>query len=417
VPAPCPLVLDDPARIGLLGAELVANRLRARPGLRLLLPTGRTPEGMYAALRAHAADGSLPTEQASVFQLDEYVGLGHDDSRSFAATLGHELRGMRFGGMHLLDGAAADPAAEAARHQRLLDLAPIDLAVLGLGRDGHVAFDEPGTLPEEDARVVGLNPITVADAAAAFGGESDVPSAAITVGLRTLHEARAIVLLVTGAAKAEALRALLEDPISTRRPASLLRDHPRLTIVADGAAAELLTERRGSRSDRALVVLGHREPGRDSEHLASEASFARLHHAAGIAHREPVRLAVMTGWTTTGGLSEAEQMLTAWNEPDTPALLEVAGRNTAENASCTLPLLLATGAIRHVTVVTSAWHLRARYFFAPYRGYGLRVDADPARRHGPWARMLAHELHELPGMVRERRAAMAAVRVPRAEVP
>jgi glucosamine-6-phosphate deaminase len=413
VPAPCPLVLDDPARVGLIGAELVANRLRARRGLRLLLPTGRTPEGMYAALRTHADEHGLPTEHASVFQLDEYAGLGPHDPRSFAATLSGELDGMRFASLHLLDGAAADPVAEARRHQALLDAAPIDLAVLGLGRDGHVAFDEPGTLPEEDARVVALDPTTIADAAGAFGGEAHVPRQAMTVGLRTLHEARAILLLVTGEAKAEALRALIEDPISTRRPASLLREHPRLTIIADRAAAALLAERRGARSGRALVVLGHREPNGGSEHLASEASFARLHHAAHIAHREPVRLAVMTGWTTTGGLSEAEQMLTAWNEPDTPALLEVAGRNTAENASCTLPLLLASGVIEHVTVVTSAWHLRAHYFFAAYRRYGLRIDADPARHHGPWLRMLAHEARELPAMARERRAALAAMRLPR----
>jgi glucosamine-6-phosphate deaminase len=406
-------VLDDPARVGLLGAELVANRLRARPGLRLILPTGRTPEGMYAALRAHAADRSLPTGHASVFQLDEYVGLGPGDERSFAATLQRELGGIGFAAMHLLDGGAVDPAAEARRHQQLLDAAPIDLAVLGLGRDGHVAFDEPGTLPEDDARLVALEPDTIVDAAGAFGGEDRVPLSAITVGLRTLREARAILLLVTGEAKAPALRALLEEPVSTRLPASLLRDHPRLTIVADRAAAGLLAQRRGAGSDRALVVLGHREPDGGSEHLASEASFARLHHAARIAHREPVRFAVMTGWTTTGGLSEAEQMLTAWNEPDTPALLEVAGRNTAENASRTLPLLLASGVIRRVTVVTSAWHVRAPYFFAAYRRYGLGVDMAPARHHGPWLRMLAHEAHELPAMARERRAALAAVRLPR----
>jgi glucosamine-6-phosphate deaminase len=413
VPPPCPLVLDDPHRVGLLGAELVANRLRARPGLRLLLPTGRTPGGMYAALRARAAANDLPVGEASVFQLDEYVGLGPGDARSFAATLRRDLDGLRFAALHLLDGTAADPLAEARRHQAQLDAAPIDLAVLGIGRDGHVAFDEPGTLPEEDARVVGLSQTTIADAAAAFGGEDQVPRKAITVGLRTLRETRAILLLVSGEAKARALRAMLEEPVSTRRPASLLRDHPRLTIIADRAAAALLAQGRGADSDRALVVLGHREPDSGSEHLASEASFARLHHAARIAHREPVRTVVMTGWTTTGGLSEAEQMLTAWNEPGTPALLEVAGRNTAENASRTLPLLLASGVIRRATVVTSAWHVRAPYFFAACRRYGLQVDADPARHHGPWLRMLAHEAHELPSMPRERREAMAAVRVPR----
>lgn len=398
-------MLDDPARVGLLGAELVANRLRARPGLRLLLPTGRTPEGMYSDLRAHASDHSLPTEHAAVFQLDEYVGLGPRDPRSFAATLRRELGEMRFGAMHMLDGAAADPAAEARRHQALLDEAPIDLAVLGLGRDGHVAFDEPGALPEEDARVVGLDPATIADAAAAFGGETEVPRQAITVGLRTLREARALLLLVTGETKAPALRALLEDPVSTRRPASLLRDHPRLTIIADRAAAALLAERRGAQSDRALVVLGHREPDGGSEHLASEASFARLHHAAHIAHSEPVRLAVMTGWTTTGGLSEAEQMKGSWDESLAPALLEVAGRNTSENASRSLPIVLALGDVRHVVVVSSAWHIRVRYFFAPYRRHGLRVAYRASFMHGSWPRMLANELRSVPRMRAQRAAA------------
>ena len=412
MPAPCPLILDDPARVGLLGAELVANRLRARPGLRLLLPTGRTPGGMYGALRAHAADHSLPTEQASVFQLDEYAGLGPDDPRSFAATLRDGLRGLRFASMALIDGAATDLDAAAARHQQLLDAAPIDLAVLGLGRDGHVAFDEPGTQPQDGMRQVALAPMTIADAAAGFGGAAHVPRRAVTVGPRTLLSARAVVLLVTGEAKAPALRAMLEDPISTQRPASLLRDHPRLTIVCDRAAASLLTQHPGARSDRALVVLGHRAADGGSEHLVSEASFARLHHAAGIARRAPVRVAVLTGWTTTGGLSEAEQMLTAWSEPGTPAILEVAGRSTAENASRTMPLILAAGSIRRVTVVTSAWHIRAPYFFAPYRRFGLRVDNDPAGRHWRWPRMLVHEFHEVPTMARERRAAMAAVRLP-----
>src|SRR5689334_25384742 len=100
-------------------------------------------------------------------------------------------------------------------------------------------------------------------------------------------------------------------------------------------------------------------------------------------------------------------MLTAWDEPDKPAMLEVTGRNTAENASRTLPLLLASGVIRQVTVVTSAWHVRAPYFFAAYRRYGLGVDMAPARHHGPWLRMLAHEAHELPAMARERRDALA----------
>jgi glucosamine-6-phosphate deaminase len=168
--------------VTLLAGEIVANRLRARPRLRLNLPTGHTPLGMYAALRAHATDGSLPTAQAELFQLDEYRGLAPDDPRSYGAYLRRELAGIEFAAVHGIDGAAADAAAECARHQALLDEAPLDLVVLGLGRDGHVAFDEPGAPPGAGMRVVALHATTRADAAADFGGVEAVPTEAFTVG-------------------------------------------------------------------------------------------------------------------------------------------------------------------------------------------------------------------------------------------
>src|SRR5262249_17285945 len=102
----------------------------------MILPTGLTPLGMYAALRGHPADGSLPSARATLFQLDEYLGLGGDDERSYQAYLRRELAGIALGAVHNIDGAVTDPDAECARHQALLDEAPLDLAVLGLGRDG-----------------------------------------------------------------------------------------------------------------------------------------------------------------------------------------------------------------------------------------------------------------------------------------
>lgn len=411
-PGVAPLVLDNPDRVALLGAELVANRLRARPGLRIALPTGRTPIGMYAALRAHAAAGRLPASQAVAFQLDEYAGLGPGDPQSFAATLRREAGPLGFGTLHELDGAAPDLTAECERHQRLLDQAPLDLAVLGLGRDGHVAFDEPGTPADARMRRVRLTEQTRQDAADAFGSEDHVPGDAITIGLRTLLQARALVLLVTGEAKAAALRTALEGPVTPAVPASLLRGHPRLTVVCDRAAAAQLRPDPGWSSDRALVVLGHRRPGISTEHVISDESLARVRRAAALAGRDPVRAAVFTGWTTTGGLSEAEQMLTWWNEPGTPGVLEVAGRRTAENASCSLPLLLAMGVIRRVTVVTSAWHVRSRWFFAPYRRYGLEVDYAPVFHRGPWGALLRNEIRQAPAAPRERRDAFADVALP-----
>ena len=409
--AAAPLVVDHPGRVALLGGELVANRLRARPHLRLILPTGHTPLDMYAVLRGHAADGSLMTQGATLFQLDEYLGLGAGDERSYRTYLARELRGLPFRAVHAIDGAAPDPGAECARHQALLDEAPIDLAVLGLGRDGHVAFDEPGSSLSAGVRRVRLHDSTRTDAAPDFGGIDQVPREALTVGLRTLAEARELLMLVTGAAKATALRDMLEGDQSSASPASLLRDHPRLTVVCDPGAAELLTARESWSSDRVLVVLGHREISVSPEHRISDESRARLRRAERECRRDPPRAVILTGYSRTGGLSEAEQMEAEWGFPGVPALLEDAGRDTAENASRSLPIIRAIGGIRRVTVVTSAWHVRAPYFFAPYRALGLRLSFR-STAHGSWPRMLWHELRQLPAARQARRRAMAAMRLP-----
>jgi glucosamine-6-phosphate deaminase len=410
--SPSLLVLDDANHVGLTAAELVANRIRARTRARVLLPTGHTPRDLYAALRAHAADGSLPSEHVTVLGLDEYLGLGADDPRSFRASLDRELAGIPIGRREALDGAAADPAAEAARYQAVLDTAPVDLAVLGLGRDAHVAFNEPGAGAGDDVRRVALDPSTITAAAADFGGADRVPREALTVGLRTLLGAREVLLIVTGAEKAEALRAAVEGPIGPDAPASLLRGHPCLTVLCDREAAARLRPAAGRDSDHVAIALGHREPGVSAEHRISAHSRARMARAVALCRQTPVRAVLLTGYTHTGGLSEAEQMGREWPLANVPVLLEVAGRNTAENASRSLPIVLALGVVGRVSVVTSLWHLRAPYFFAPYRAFGLELDLCPARPLRGSAHLLAEELGGLAGMARQRRAAMDAVRLP-----
>jgi glucosamine-6-phosphate deaminase len=398
-------------RVSLLAAELVANRLRARPALRLILPTGHTPLGMYEALRAHAADGSLPSERAELFQLDEYVGLGPTDPRSYAAYLRRELAGIRFAAVHTLDGSMVDAGAQSACHERLLDEAPIDLAVLGLGRDGHVAFDEPGSPVDAGMRRVDLHPATRADAAADFGGSERVPREALTVGLRTLRAARELLMLVTGAAKADALSAMLEGEPSADCPASLIRDHPRLTIVCDQQAASRLRPEAGASSDLAMIVLGHRQPGVSAEDRISDESRVRLQRARRLCGDDPPRAVILTGYShTSAGFSEAEQMKAEWGKTD-PTLLEEAGRNTAENASRSLPIVRAIGEIRRVIVVTSGWHIRAPYFFAPYRPLGLRLSFRAAW-HRTTAGVIAEEVAGLARMRRQRRRAYAEMRLP-----
>ena len=410
--SPSLLVLDDAHHVGLTAAELVANRIRARRRARVLLPTGHTPRGLYAALRDHAADGSLPSEGLTVLGLDEYLGLGADDPRSFRASLDGELVGIPIGRREALDGAAPDPEAEAARYESVLDTAPVDLAVLGLGRDAHVAFNEPGSRPGDGVRRVALDPSTIEAAAADFGGPERVPPEALTVGPRTLLAARELLLIVTGAEKAEALHEALEGPIGPDAPASLLRGHPCLTVLCDRAAAARLRPAGGRESDHVAIVLGHREPGVSAEHSISAHSRARLASAVALCRRTPVRAVLFTGYTHTDGLSEAEQMGREWPLADVPLLLEVAGRNTAENASRSLPIVLALGMAARVSVVTSVWHLRAPYFFAPYRAFGLELRLVPARPLRGSAHLLAEELGGLAGVARQRRAAMDAVRLP-----
>jgi glucosamine-6-phosphate deaminase len=404
---PPPLVLADEECVGHLAAELVANRLRARPALRLLLSGERTPPGMYAALRAHARHGELHSRSATVLALDEYIGLAPGDPRSRSGTLAHELRGIELAALHGLDGTAADLEAECARHQARLEEAPLDLAVLGLGSDGHIAFDGPGSRLDEPTRVVRLT-------AAARAELGDGSERALTVGLGALLQARELLVVATGAERAPALRAMLLDAPSPVAPASLLRSHPRLTVVCDRNAAAELPPHRGGH--HVCVVLGHREPTISAEHRISHESLGRLQRAEWIARRRPTLAAVLTGYTSTGGLSEAEQMRAAWRVADVPPLLEVAGRDTAENATRSLPLVLALGDARRVTVVTSAWHVRAPYHFRAWRAYGLEVGFAFDWR-GDWRRMLANELHGLRTIRAERRRALADLALPRSADP
>jgi glucosamine-6-phosphate deaminase len=399
------VVVSDRAAVGSLASELIVNRLAARP-VRLLLPTGHTPLPMYAGLRQRTQQGLVPPGRGAVFQLDEYVGLPPGHPMTYRAYLERELAGSGLALADRFHADAGDLRSEAQRYQSVLDRVQIDIAVLGIGPDGHVAFNEPGSGPLSEARVVRLAESTRLAAAPDFGALEHVPTHALTVGIRTLLEARELLLLVTGAVKADVLRNALAGAPRAAVPASLLRLHPRLTVICDHEAASRLRQAPAWHSDRALVVLGHRDPA-SRRHRASHQSFARLAVAARVAERTPVRAAVITGFTSTGGLSEAEQMAEEWTVTDVPAISEVAGRDTIENATRSLPLILALGGVRRVTVVTSAWHLRARSAFAHYREHGLKLDFRYDWSEGPWLRMLANEIR-LMVMARRRRRAPAA---------
>jgi len=222
-------------------ADCVAETLRAKPEAVLLVPAGATPVPLYAELvrRAHAR--TLDLSRAHLFQLDELCGVAADDARGFQAFLQTHLVGpLALGArLHALDGRARDPAAEIERHRRALEaLGGGDLALLGLGRNGHAAFNEPGSTLAERARVVTLGATTLEGLRTQFA--SDCPRLGLTLGLAEIHACARVVLLVTGAAKAEMLARVVNGPAASSCPATLLASHARFLVLADEAAARHL---------------------------------------------------------------------------------------------------------------------------------------------------------------------------------
>ena len=235
--------VKDSREMARRAADEVGELARCRPQCVLALATGRTPVALYEEMGRRAEDGRLDLDEATVFLLDEYVGPSPEDEGSNLSFLErHLLARLSIGLVVCPDGQAANPEAEAAAYESTIaGVGGLDLAVLGIGRNGHVGLNEPGTPADSRTRVAQLAPASRRDLAWAFGGRvRDVPRAGYTLGLGTIMEARAILLLATGEAKARVLRRALAGPVTEAVPASLLRWHPRLLVIVDEAAASLL---------------------------------------------------------------------------------------------------------------------------------------------------------------------------------
>lgn len=226
-------------------ARLVLQRLRSTPPLVLGLPTGATPVPLYRALvRAHR-NGRADFSRATTFNLDEFVGVGLGDPGSYRTFMETHLFAhinLPARRAHVLDGRASNWRDEAHRYEdRIARAGGLDIVILGIGRNGHIGFNEPG--PSLDARThrVALRRDTRRANANLFGGRwQDVPTHALSMGIGTILGAREVVLLATGAVKARIVARALEGPVSTRVPASLLQAHPNVRIVLDRSAAAAL---------------------------------------------------------------------------------------------------------------------------------------------------------------------------------
>ena len=196
---------------------------------------------LYATLAERCRSGLVSFARARTFNLDEYVGVGPDHPCSF-----HRYMADAFFGTtdidprqaHLPRGDAPDPDAEAARYEaRIVEAGGIDLQLLGIGRNGHIGFNEPTSSLGSRTRTKTLTESTRAANRSFFDRDEDVPRFAITMGIATILDARACLMLATGPAKAEAVAAMIEGPVSAYCPASALQLHPKVTVVLDKAAA------------------------------------------------------------------------------------------------------------------------------------------------------------------------------------
>jgi glucosamine-6-phosphate deaminase len=242
------IVEKDADSVSRTSAQFLAAVVRRKPTCVLGLATGGTPLGMYRELvRMHREEG-LDFSRVVTFNLDEYVGLSgtHPQSyRYFMQKNFFDQVNIDQRNTHVPDGRALDFESYCDQYEkRIVDEGGIDLQVLGIGSDGHIAFNEPGSSLGSRTRLKTLTAETVRDNARFFGSEQEVPRLAITVGVGTILESRQCLLLAAGDRKSKAIRETIEGPLTAQVTASALQLHREVIAVIDEEAARML-ERRG----------------------------------------------------------------------------------------------------------------------------------------------------------------------------
>jgi len=239
------IILPTAAEASEVAARLVARQVREKPSSVLGLATGSTPCKLYQLLaRMHREDG-LDFSKATTFNLDEYVNLDPTHPASYHQFMEENFFShvnLRRQSVHIPDGMVADVPAHCADYERAIRKAGgIDLQILGLGSDGHLGFNEPGSSLASRTRIKTLTERTRSDNARFFTGAQEVPHHVITMGLGTIMESQMCLLLAFGKAKAEAVAASVEGPVTASVPGSLLQFHPQAKVLLDAESASSLT--------------------------------------------------------------------------------------------------------------------------------------------------------------------------------
>lgn len=238
-------VVADYEAMSRRAADAVEEIVRARPTAAITVPTGSTPEGMYRSLAERITGGALDFSQVQIFCLDDYLGQTPEDEASLTKLLIRDFlepAKIPDANVHYIPTTADNPQAAAdAYENEIVEAGGLDLAVVGLGPNGHIAFNEPGSGPDSRTRVIELTKESRDQNAAYYNG-AEIPERAITMGLGTILSARRIVMIVSGEGKAGIVRETLEGPLTSEVPGSWLRlAGERLEVILDEAAASALT--------------------------------------------------------------------------------------------------------------------------------------------------------------------------------
>ncbi|NLW20497.1 MAG: glucosamine-6-phosphate deaminase [Clostridiales bacterium] len=236
-------VFDQASQVAEAAAAVFTAQLLEKPDSVLGLATGSTPVDTYAELIRLHEHGVLDFSRATSFNLDEYVGLPPSHPESYIAFMKRNLFDrINLKRSYLPNGMAGDLERECLNYEALIrEAGGVDLQLLGIGNNGHIGFNEPGESFVFDTNLTALTPSTIHANRRFFDSEEQVPRQALSMGIGTILQARHILLLALGQGKAEVVKGMVEGSITPQVPASILRGHPRVTVLLDRAAASLLS--------------------------------------------------------------------------------------------------------------------------------------------------------------------------------
>lgn len=225
-------------------AEIIAAQIKSKPDSVLGLATGSSSVGTYKELVKMYESGELDFSRISSINLDEYVGLDGTSDQSYRFFMNDNLFdhvNIDKSNTNVPNGKAEDRDAECSRYDALRsEIGPIDMQLLGIGENGHIGFNEPSDEFIYETHVVTLTDSTIMANSRLFADPADVPRYAMTVGMETIMTAKKVLLVANGAKKAQALRDTVSGPVTPRVPASILQQHPDVTIIADAEALSLI---------------------------------------------------------------------------------------------------------------------------------------------------------------------------------